>query len=386
MNLPVLALRNVRRNRTRTVLTIFGVMIAIFAFGFLRTVIRAYYSGAEAASKERLVTRNAVSLVVPLPLAYKQKIQRVPGVTSVASANWFGGVYKDPKNFFATFAVDAAEFLALYPEYILAPAQRQAFLADPTGAIAGRKLADRYGWKVGDQITLQGSIYVGDWTFTLRGIYEPREHNTDTTQFFFHWKYLDERQPTEMRGLVGLYFVGLADPQRSPQVAQAIDATFKGSQMEALTESERAFQLGFISMVSVVIRALKVVSAFVFVIVALILGNTIAMSVRERGAEIAILKSLGFTGGRLAQVIIIESMAVAFLGGLFGLALSMPVIHAFGKFIEATVGSMFPVFELSGATVAMMVLLSISMGLLAALLPAVRTARLTVAAALRRVG
>ncbi|HJZ86765.1 MAG TPA: FtsX-like permease family protein [Polyangia bacterium] len=386
MNLPLLAFRNARRNKTRTLLTVLGVTIAVFAFGFLRTVINAYYLGAEAAAKDRLVVRNLVSLVVPLPISYHQKLERVPGVTKVATANWFGGVYLDPKNFFAQFAIESEPYLDMYPEYLISPEEKQAYLADRSGCLVGEKLAKKFGWKVGQTITLQGTIFSGNWKFTLRGIYKGRDHATDTTQFFFHWKYMDESLTKDRQGQAGLFLVAISDPDRSAEIAKAIDTTFKGSTAETLTESERAFQLSFISMVSAVISALQVVSVFVLVIVALILGNTIAMSVRERGAEVAILKALGFTGGRLAALITGESALIGALGGLCGVALAVPIIHGFGQFIEANLGSFFPVFDLDRPTTLAMLGLSVAVGLLAALLPAARVAQLAVVDAMRRVG
>src|SRR5215831_5744474 len=354
MNLPLLAFRNVRRNRLRTVLTVAGVMIAMFAFGFLRTVIAAYYAGAEAAAKDRLVVRNATSLVVDLPEAYKQKIGQIPGVTKVGIANWFGGEYKDPRNFFAKFGV-TDDYLDLYPEFIVKPEERSAWDADPRGCIVGAKLADKFGWHVGDIIPIKGTIYTGDWKFTLRGIYTGKERNTDQTQFFFHWKYLMDEQPVEFQGSVGFYIIGISDPSRAAEIAKTVDKEFKGSPKETLTEDERAFQMEFISMATVIIGALQVVSGFVMLIVALIIGNTIAMAVRERGSEVAILKALGFSGGRLAILITVESMVLAFLGGLFGVAMALPIINGFGKFLEANMGGFFPVFYLTNQTMLMMV-------------------------------
>jgi putative ABC transport system permease protein len=386
VNLPKLALRNLGRNRTRTLLTVIGVMVAVLAFGFLRTVITAYYAGAAAASKDRLVVRNATSLVVPVPIAYRDQIARLPGVTRVATADWFGGVYKEKKNFFPNFAVDAEPYLELYPEFQLTPDEKAAFLRDRTGCVVGEKLAQKYGWKVGDQITLRGSIYTGDWTFTLRGIYHGRDRNTNVSQMFFQWKYLDERQPPEFHGLAGLYVVGIADPSRTPEIIRQIDGGYKGSPFETLTETEEAFQLGFLSMVTVILGALKIVSAFVLVVIALILGNTIAMSVRERTAEIAILKALGFSGERLALTIAAESALLGAVGGLCGIALAVPVIKRFGAVIENEVGAFFPVFQLESSTVLAMFALSIVVGLLAAIVPATRVGRVTVSSALRNLG
>ncbi|HEV2218981.1 MAG TPA: ABC transporter permease, partial [Casimicrobiaceae bacterium] len=192
MFIPLLVLRNALRHKLRTALTILGIVVAIAAFGLLRTLVDAWYAGANASSSARLVTRSAVSLVFPLPLNYAQKIRQVSGITNVGWANWFGGVYINERNFFPQFAISGASYLDLYPEFVLSDAERKAFLADRTGAIAGRKLADKFGWKVGDQIPLRGTIYPGTWTFNLRGVYDGAEASTDTSTFFFHYDYLNE--------------------------------------------------------------------------------------------------------------------------------------------------------------------------------------------------
>jgi putative ABC transport system permease protein len=191
MFVPLLVLRNAFRHKLRTTLTVVGIIVAITAFGLLRTIVDAWYAGANASSSARLVTRSSVSLVFLLPLNYSQKIRQVPGVMSVAWANWFGGVYISERNFFAQFAISPS-YLDMYPEFVLTDDQRKAWVSDHVGAIAGRKLADKYGWKVGDQIPLRGTIYPGTWTFTLRGIFEGADEGTDTSTFFFHFDYLNE--------------------------------------------------------------------------------------------------------------------------------------------------------------------------------------------------
>ncbi len=386
MNLPTLSARNLLRNKTRTFLTVLGVTIAVFAFGFLRTVIDAYYIGVESAANDRLVTRNAVSIVMQLPISYRDKIAKIPGVTKVAAGQWFGGIYKDPKNFFAKFAADGEPLLELYPEFQLTPEEKKAFLADRQGCIVGAKIAKQYGFKVGDTIPLQGDIFPGEWKFVVRGIYTPRDKATDATQMFFHLNYVLESLPERRKNLANFYWIGISDANRSAEIAKAIDTEFKSSPYETLTESEKAFQMSFLSMVSAVVTALQVVSLFVLVIVALILGNTIAMSVRDRSSEVAILKTLGFRGGHLALLISVESVLVGALGGAFAIGLSIPLINGFGKFIEENMGSWFPVFQLEKQTMLAMVGLSMGLGLLASLVPAIGVARLGVANAFRRLG
>jgi len=215
---PFLIVKNAFRHKLRTTLTIVGIVVAICAFGLLRTIVEAWYAGAEASSSARLVTRNAISLVFPLPLNYAQRIRQVPGVASVAWANWFGGVYITERNFFPQFAIDATSYLDMYPEYVLKPEERKAFLVDRQGAVAGRKLADQYGWKLGDQIPIRGTIFPGTWTFTLRGIYDGADAKVDETQFVFHWQFLNETVKVKFprRGdQVGFYLVEIRDPAQA---------------------------------------------------------------------------------------------------------------------------------------------------------------------------
>src|SRR6476646_1849812 len=224
---PLLVLRNAFRHKLRTTLTIVGIIVAITAFGMLRTLIDAWYAGANASSSARLVTRSSVSLVFSLPLSYAQKIRQVDGVEAVGWANWFGGVYVNERNFFAQLAISPS-YLALYPEFVLPDAERRAFVADRQGAIAGRKLADKFGWKVGDQIPLRGTIYPGTWTFNLRGIYEGAEEGTDTSTFFFHFAYLNESIKKQYPGRgdqAGVFIERLRDPEAAAAVSQAIDTT-----------------------------------------------------------------------------------------------------------------------------------------------------------------
>src|SRR6476661_10079053 len=248
MFVPLLVLRNAFRHRLRTTLTVIGIIVAITAFGLLRTIVDAWYAGANASSSARLVTRSSVSLVFSLPLNYAQKIRQVAGVSSVAWANWFGGVYISERNFFPQFAISGASYLDMYPEFVLPDDQRKAFLADRVGAIAGRKLADKYGWKVGDQIPLRGTIYPGTWTFNLRGIYDGAEEGTDTSTFFFHFAYLNESIKKQYPGRgdqAGVFIESLGNADDAAAVSSAIDATFRNSLAETLTETEKAFQLGF---------------------------------------------------------------------------------------------------------------------------------------------
>jgi putative ABC transport system permease protein len=380
----LLVLRNAFRHKLRTTLTVVGIVVAITAFGLLRTIVEAWYAGADATSSTRLVTRNAISLVFPLPLTYAQKLRQVDGVTAVSWANWFGGVYITERNFFPQFGIDADTYLDMYPEFTLDPAQRKAFLLDRNGAIAGRKLANEYGWKIGDQIPIRGTIFSGTWTFTLRAIYDGADAKTDETQFFFHWKLLNEtiKQRYPKRGdQVGVYVVEIRDPTRAAEVSQAIDGTFKNSLAETLTETEKAFQLGFVAMTEAILLAIQAVSFVVIVIIMAVMANTMAMTARERYGEYATLKALGFGNAFVAWLIFAESMGIALLGGLLGIALTFPLAHAFAS----AMGTLFPVFNVSPQTMAMQVGAAVLIGVVAAGIPAWRAARVRIVDGLRAV-
>ena len=385
MFVPLLVLRNAFRHKLRTTLTVVGIIVAITAFGLLRTIVDAWYAGANASSSARLVTRSSVSLVFSLPLTYAQKIRQVPGVTSVAWANWFGGVYIDERNFFAQFAISGASYLDMYPEFLLSDAERKAFLADRVGAIAGRKLAEKYGWKVGDQIPIRGTIYPGTWTFTLRGIYDGAEAGTDTSTFFFHYDYLNEtikRLFPRRADLAGVFIERLRDPEEAAAVSQAIDTTFRNSLAETLTETEKAFQLGFVAMSEAILLAIQAVSYVVIVIIMAVMANTMAMTARERYSEYATFKALGFSNGFVAMLIFAESLGIAMLGGLLGVAFTFPMADAFAK----SVGSILPAFNVSETTIAMQIGAAVVVGIIAAAIPAWNAARIRIVDGLRAIG
>jgi putative ABC transport system permease protein len=385
MFVPLLVLRNAFRHRLRTTLTVIGIIVAITAFGLLRTIVDAWYAGANASSSARLVTRSSVSLVFALPLTYAEKIRQVPGVRSVSWANWFGGVYISERNFFPQFAIDAPTYLDMYPEYLLPADERKAFLVDRKGAIVGRKLAEQYGWKVGDQIPLRGTIYSGTWTFNLRGIYEGADKGTDQSTMFFHWALLNEtiRKIYPRRGdQTGVFLVELRDPAEAAEVSAAIDTMFKNSLAETLTETEKAFQLSFVAMTEAILLAIQAVSFVVIVIIMAVMANTMAMTARERSAEYATLKALGFGNGFVAMLIFAESLGIAIAGGLVAVALTVPLANGFAE----RMGSLFPIFFVSENTMVMQVGAAIVVGIVAAAFPAWHTARVRIVDGLRAVG
>ncbi len=377
--------RNAFRHKLRTFLTILGITVAILAFGLLRTFINAWYSGVEASSASRLVTRNSISLIFSLPLSYKDKIRQIDGVKIVSWGSWFGGIYIDEKNFFANFAVDAKTYLELYPEYVLSPEETNAFLRDRKAFVAGRKLAARFGWKIGDTVTLRGTIFPGNWEFVMRGIYRGREENTDETQFFFHWDYLNEslkKTAPPRADQVGFYMIGITRPDRATEVALTIDKTFKNSLAETLTETEKAFQLSFISMSETIIMAIQLVSFVVIIIIIAVVANTMSMTYRERIGEYAIFKTLGYRGWRIAGMIVGESMVITMIGCFFGMVLTFPVAKTVGSILSAY----FPVFKVDEEILYMDIAASIAVGLLAAIAPTWRALKIRVADGLRRIG
>lgn len=378
-------LKNALRHKLRTSLTVVGITIAVLAFGLLRTVITTWYMGVEASAANRLWTRNSISLIFPLPIAYKDKIRQVDGVKLVSHATWFGGIYIDEKNFFAQFAVEPKTYLEAFPEYYIPPDQKAAVLRDRKAAVAGSKLAERYGWKLGDTITLKGMIYPGNWEFVLRAIYRGTRKDADETVFFFHWDYLNEtlKKTTAARAdQVGSFIVIAESADTVADVAQRIDAVFKNSLAETLTETEKAFVLGFISMSDAIITAIEVVSFVVIAIILAVVANTMAMTARERIGEYAVFKTLGFSWWKIAGLIFGESMVITMMGCAFGIALTFPMADAFGM----AMGQYFPAFNVTMETIYLNIAASVLVGLLAAIIPTWHAIKTPVADGLRRIG
>ena len=378
--------RNTIRHPLRAALTVAGLAVAVLAFALLRTMVAAWYAGVEGASPTRLVTRNAISLIYPLPMAYLVKIQAVPGVEAVVYGNWFGGNYKDERQFFPVFAVDPLRpYFVMYPEYRLPEDQKLAFFQDRRGAAAGRTLANRYGWRLGDSIILKGNIYPGEWQFILRAIYTGAESTTDEGRFYFHWEYLNEslKKSADSRAdQVSWFTIKVARPDLAPQVAAAVDAMFKNSLAETITETEKAFYLGFVSMTETILLAIQVVSWVVIGVILVVLANTMAMSARERLGEYAVLKTMGFKAPHLVVLILGESLLLAAAGGLVGLSLTFPAVYVF----QSQLGQYFRVMPLTRGTLTLGLAVALGVGILAAAFPAWRAARVSIAEALRKVG
>lgn len=377
--------KNLWRRRLRTTFTVLAIVISFWLFGFLRAVDTAFTSGVEASGADRLLVIHKVSLIQPLPMTYKERIRAVEGVEALTHANWFGGIYQDPKNFFGQMAVEQESFLELYPEYILPEEQKKAWLADRSGAIVGRSLADRFGFKVGDRIPIQATIFrkrdgSSLWEFTVSGIYEGAEQATDTSSLYFRYDYLNEGMGGRL-GIIGWYIVRIADPARGGEVADRIDSLFANSPAETKTQTEKAFAQSFADQVGNVGAIVSWVLIAVFFIMLLVAGNTMALAVRERTNELAVLKTLGFSRGKVLGLVLAESCAIAALGGGLGLLLALATIPAFGKALK----SFLPVFFLPPRDLVLGVVLIFVFGLATGLFPAAQAMRLRIVDALRRV-
>lgn len=391
MRLSTLGVRNVLRSRFRSIMTILGVAVAILAFVLLRTVLSAWTMAAEFAAKDRVVTRHKVSFIMSMPGKYLEEVRQIEGVKTAAASNWFGG--KDPKHpneFFGSMAVEPVSFLNVYDEIVVAPEQRENWITNRTGALVGDSIAKKMGWKVGDKVTLQGTIFTGDWQFEVSGIYTTSRRSMDRTSFFFHYDYLNEWMKTRMptgADTIGWVTTRIERGQSPAEMAKRIDQHFDERDVQTMSQDERAFQTSFLGMISAVLKALDVVSVVIMLIMMLILGNTIAMGVRERTHEYGVLRAIGFLPKHLMIFVFGEAAAISLLGGLVGLAISYPLVEqGMGRFLEENMGAFFPYFRIAPETAGVALILALVLGLLAAALPAYQASKLDVVGSLRSVG
>lgn len=376
--LPLL-LANLKRKKIRTALTLGSFVVALFLFGLLFALRAGLRQGVEVAGANRLMVMGT-TLMNMLPLPYLARIQRIPGVEQVAHATWFGGVYQDPKNFFVQFAVDPALWRAVYPEYVIDEQEWAAFTADRQGVVVGAQLARRYGWKVGDHIPLMPPSYLGNtvWDFNVRGIYHGDQPGADEGQFWMQYKYIQENGPDYFRGIVGFYLVRLFDPEDAARVASTIDAEFRNSANETRTQTESAFAAGYVKQMGNIEHLVFVIGSIVFFTLLLVAGNTMAIAVRERTSELAVLKAVGYSDRFVLGLVLAESALIAVVGGAIGLWVAGAVVD-----LDLTRG-LIPLF-LPNGTAAVGAAVALGTGLLAGLLPAVSAMRLSVVDALRRV-
>lgn len=385
MTFGTLVLRDVLRSPLRLALTILATGIGVLAFVFLRTVIDLWYAGVETAQPDRLAVRSKTSITQPLPLSHLRRIEAVPGVSEVTFAGWFGGrISEGMKDFFPNVYVDQKTYLRVYDEYAAPEDQVVAWTADPCGAMIGRQLADRFGWKPGDRISLKGTIFPGTWDFVVRGVYEGKTPNVDTTVMAFGYRCVNERVPEARKDQVGFFAVRVDDPSRSAEIAAAIDEQFANSPYETTTESERAFQLGFVAMSSAILAAVRIVSYVILGIILLVVANTIAMGVREKTVDLATLLALGFRRRHVVGLVLAESAVIAIAGAALGLAAAPWLSRAFGRIVAQSFGA-FPAPVISVRTFVLSGLAALVVGLLAGAWPAVRASRLPLAEGLRRV-
>ena len=397
MTLLSLVLVNLGRNKLRTALTTLSVVIALFLFCSLRGVLDTLAASIRVGSETRLVTRNATSLILPLPLSYKQRLVALPGVKRVAYANWFGGRDpNDPGNFYAQFAVDAENYLPMYArdlEIVAAdPAQARvplpagidprlaAFMSEQSGCVVGRRLFERMKWKLGQTVTVSGTIFPGNWPFTIRAVFHATDPAFNEDTMLFHWRYLSQRGMGGA-GIVGWYVLELSDPSGAGEVTRAVDAMFANSGASTHTETERAFQAGFVSMYGNVPFLIGVIGLAVVFSMLLVAANTMMMATRERITEYAVLKTLGFADRTIFNLVLIESAAITLGGGAAGSLLAKWALEASGF----NMVGLLPPMTVSWATVAVGIGLAALMGACSGLLPAWQASRMPIVDALRRV-
>lgn len=379
--LPLL-FANLRRKRVRTAFTLLSILVAFLLFGYLGAIRQAFSMGVDMTGADRLLTIHKVSLIQPLPESYQERVKGIAGVIDATHASWFGGIYQDPKNFFAQMAVVAEPFLRMYPEYRVPPEQAQAWLDDREGVLVGRATADRFGWKLGDRIPIQATIWTKKdgsklWEFNVRAIYDG-EKGVDTTQFLFHHETFKQGRAFG-NGTVGWYILRISDPDRAAEIAQAVDAEFANSSAETRTSTEKAFVQAFAKQVGDIGAILTAILSAVFFTMLLVAGNTAAQSVRERTAELAVLKTLGFTNLKVLALVLAESSLLAILGGGLGLGIAAFLISR-----GDPTGGALPIFFLPQRDVVLGIALMFVLGLLTGFLPAVNAMRLRIVDALRR--
>lgn len=375
---------NLRRRPARTAFTLGSIMIAFLMFGLLGALGHAFSAGAQLAGVDRLLTIHKVSLVQPLPESYGPRIRRVDGVKAVSSATWFGGVYQDDRNQIPVFPVDPAVYLDIYPELIVPPAAKERFLGEKRGALVGRPLAEEFGWKVGDVIPMRSNIWrkadgSATWELLVAGIFDVPETGGDARNILMHHDYFSESLGRG-KGLVGWYIVRLANPDDAARVARDIDEQFANSPYETETSTEKAFAQGFVNQVGNIGAILTGVLSAVFFTMLLVTANTMAQSVRERTAELGVLKTLGFTGRGVTALVLAESVLLTAAGGLLGLGLAWVVVGA----AEPALRGYLPVWFIPASAYGQALALMLLLGLLAGAVPALYAMRLPVVEALRR--
>lgn len=380
-----LLLAGLKRHKLRLFLTGGSILVAMILFSYLVAIRKAFEMGVDVAGRDRLVVRHRVSLIQMLPADYEQQMEQLQGVVDATPASWFGGIYKDPKNFFGQFPVKPEEYLAMYPEFLLPPEQKAAWLRTRTGAVAGRQIATKFGWKVGDRIPIQATVWTpkgggNTWTFELVGIYDGKEKETDNTQFLFRDDYFQENRAFA-KGTIGWYMLKVKDPERAAQVAKAVDDTFMNSPAETKTETEGAFAQSFANQMGNIGAIVVAILSAVFLTILLVAGNTMAQSVRERTQELGVLKALGFKNGEVLGLVLGESLLLTVIAGGIGLLLGWLMVSQ-----GDPTGGFLPIFFFPPEDLVLGAVLVLVLGLVAGAAPAIAAMRLRTVDALRRGG
>jgi putative ABC transport system permease protein len=382
MKFSSLIFANLLRKKIRLVLTVGSFAVALFLFAFLSVVQNAFNRGADVAGADRLVVIDRVSIINLIPLKYRDQILQIPGVKSITHNNWFGGVYQDEKNFFPQFVIDPESQRQVFPELIVPDDQWNAFLKDRQGAIAGARTAERFHWKVGDRIPIKTTLYGGNsWEFNLDGIYHGQRPEDDETQFWLQWDYFEERIPEAIKGQIGWYVLRVNNPDDSVRVAKAIDDKFANSPSETKTETESAFAAGWVKQFGNIQFLIMTIGSVVFFTLLLVTGNTMAISVRERTAELAVMKAIGYSGRRVLIFILAESLVIALIGGLLGLGLALLAIPALAKALNG----MLPTLILDPSILVLGLVAALTVGIASGILPGLGAMRMRVVEAFRRV-
>lgn len=385
MSILGLAAKNLLRNKVRTGLTIAGVAIALLAFLLIQTTIGAWEIGVTLAAKDRLVSRHKVTFIMPLPKRYIEDVRQIPGVKEATWATWWGGKNPNAENeFFMTMAVEPETYTQVYDEIGITPEEKAAWVADRQGAIIGDLLASKFGWKVGDEVKLVSTIFPGDdWKFRIHAIYKPLRKSAGRDWFMFDWDYFNEKVPETSRDKIGWIAARVQPGVSAAALSKTIDATFDVKDTQTITQDEGTFNQSFMGMFSTLLKALNIVSLVILGIMMLILGNTVAMGVRERTREYGVLRAVGFEPRHITTLVLGEAVTLGFLGGLAGLLISFPIIGVMGSFIEDNMSAFFPVFRLSVPSCVAALLIAIALGFLAAAVPASTVRKLKVVDALR---
>jgi putative ABC transport system permease protein len=374
---------NLFRKKIRLVLTIGSFAIALVLFTFLAVVKSAFSRGIDIAGADRLVVVNRIGLIQVMPISYEDQIRAIPGVKYVTQDHWFGGVYQDEKNFFPQFAIDVENHRKVYPEFIVPDDQWNTFVNDQQGAIVGARTAKRFGWKVGDRIPIKNSLYgpTKTWEFNLDGIYKTEKADGDESQFWFQWKNFDENVPAVMKSTAGWYILKLDSPDDAVRVAKTIDSKFANSSFETKTETESAFAAGFAKQFGNIEFLILAIGSVVFFTLLLVTGNTMAISVRERTSELAVLKAIGVSDRSVLWLVLAESVMIALFGGLLGLLLAWGAIPV----LSVALNGLLPPLLLSKTMLSLGLVFAIFVGVASGLLPGIGAMRMRVVNALRRV-